>query len=321
SNQTTDYVSLNGSLVAKRASAIGKNQWTTTYEHTDALRSPRYETSATGTLTRAELYTPYGEPGDGKYVQAPGYTGHVTDAATHLTYAQQRYYDPVRGGFLSVDPVPTDPNTGANFNRYWYASDNPYRFRDPDGRYRCGDKASCDAGQMITDGLTKAQQAFSPKSKAYAKLAGEMKAFGTQNDGNNVTVKANNNPNDLSAAARGSGDPKTGMITLTINLQSIKQEGLSPAEGQATVVAAGMHELKHGQDDLKAGHLPRNPSEEFWHEVRGVRAETPVWQGLGVDDPDGTWTHSSGLNMNAVYGEAQRSTDSWCPNGVCGGGP
>ncbi|MBS0499021.1 MAG: RHS repeat-associated core domain-containing protein, partial [Proteobacteria bacterium] len=133
SNQTTDYVSLNGSLVAKRASAIGKNQWTTTYEHTDALRSPRDETSASGALTRAELYTPYGEPGDGKYVQGPGYTGHVTDAATHLTYAQQRYYDPVMGRFLSTDPVQAD-DKGGDFNRYWYANNNPYRFTDPDGR-------------------------------------------------------------------------------------------------------------------------------------------------------------------------------------------
>jgi hypothetical protein len=27
-----------------------------------------------------------------------------------------------------------DPNSGGNFNRYWYANDNPYGFTDPDGR-------------------------------------------------------------------------------------------------------------------------------------------------------------------------------------------
>ena len=36
--------------------------------------------------------------------------------------------------FLSVDPVKTDQRDGANFNRYWYANNNPYRFTDPDGR-------------------------------------------------------------------------------------------------------------------------------------------------------------------------------------------
>ena len=46
----------------------------------------------------------------------------------------QRYYDPQIGRFLSVDPVTADSATGANFNRYKYAANNPYRFTDPDGR-------------------------------------------------------------------------------------------------------------------------------------------------------------------------------------------
>jgi hypothetical protein len=40
----------------------------------------------------------------------------------------------VLGRFLSADPVPANPNTGASFCRYCYANDNPYRFTDPDGR-------------------------------------------------------------------------------------------------------------------------------------------------------------------------------------------
>jgi uncharacterized protein RhaS with RHS repeats len=47
---------------------------------------------------------------------------------------QQRYYDPEVGRFLSVDPVGVDVATGANFNRYWYGNNNPYRYIDPDGR-------------------------------------------------------------------------------------------------------------------------------------------------------------------------------------------
>jgi uncharacterized protein RhaS with RHS repeats len=47
---------------------------------------------------------------------------------------QQRYYDPQIGRFLSVDPVTANSGTGANFNRYWYANNNPYKFTDPDGR-------------------------------------------------------------------------------------------------------------------------------------------------------------------------------------------
>jgi RHS repeat-associated protein len=57
-------------------------------------------------VTRIERYTPYGEPGDGVMDQGPGYTGHVTDALTGLSYAQQRYYDPLLGRFLSPVILP-----------------------------------------------------------------------------------------------------------------------------------------------------------------------------------------------------------------------
>ena len=43
----------------------------------------------------------------------------------------------VHARFLSVDPMPVDPNSGQNFNRYYYVSNNPYKYIDPDGRYTC----------------------------------------------------------------------------------------------------------------------------------------------------------------------------------------
>src|SRR5690606_2118486 len=60
---------------------------------------------------------------------------HRMDAASKLVYMQQRYYDPVIGRFLSVDPVAASSVNGTNFNRYWYGNNNPYRFTDPDGRW------------------------------------------------------------------------------------------------------------------------------------------------------------------------------------------
>jgi uncharacterized protein RhaS with RHS repeats len=58
---------------------------------------------------------------------------------------QQRYYEPIAGRFLSVDPVTTDDETGGHFNRYAYANNNPFRFIDPDGRSPC-------TGTLIKDG-------------------------------------------------------------------------------------------------------------------------------------------------------------------------
>ncbi|MGH8049970.1 MAG: RHS repeat-associated core domain-containing protein, partial [Arenimonas sp.] len=138
-NKKTDYIHFNGRLVAERSAALtGTTAQTTTYVnsylHTDSLGSPVAKTSQTGAITKIERYTPYGEPSDQTYDQGPGYTGHVTDSLTGLSYAQQRYYDPLIGRFLSVDPIETDPNTGASFNRYNYANNNPYKFTDPDGR-------------------------------------------------------------------------------------------------------------------------------------------------------------------------------------------
>jgi len=49
-----------------------------------------------------------------------------------------RYYDPVALRFLSPDPVYVDSGTGGNFNRYWYANNNPYTYTDPDGRHPTG---------------------------------------------------------------------------------------------------------------------------------------------------------------------------------------
>ncbi|TDR47593.1 RHS repeat-associated protein [Tahibacter aquaticus] len=106
------------------------------YYHTDALGSPAAETDAVGTISTIKrlYYEPYGGPLDGIYSDKPGYTGHVADSTTQLNYMQQRYYDPMLGRFLSVDPVEVNKQTGASFNRFAYAGNNPYTFTDPDGR-------------------------------------------------------------------------------------------------------------------------------------------------------------------------------------------
>jgi hypothetical protein len=41
----------------------------------------------------------------------------------------------VAARFLSVDPVPAQNADGGNFNRYHYAAGNPFKYRDPDGRF------------------------------------------------------------------------------------------------------------------------------------------------------------------------------------------
>lgn len=107
---------------------------TVTYYHTDALGTPVMESNAAGTVTYTREHRPYGEQALGAAKHGPGFTGHVGDADTGLTYMQARYFDPASGRFLSNDPVEPDLNSGSNFSRYMYANNNPYKFIDPDGR-------------------------------------------------------------------------------------------------------------------------------------------------------------------------------------------
>jgi RHS repeat-associated protein len=81
------------------------------------------------------LYEPYGAPLTTPREGAPSYTGHQYDTSTGMLYAQQRYYDPQLGVFMSPDPMAVDTTSAFNFNRYAYANNSPYKFTDPDGRF------------------------------------------------------------------------------------------------------------------------------------------------------------------------------------------
>jgi len=118
-------------LIATCCGAVAADQ--VTYFHTDAQGSIVALSDESGEIIERRYYEPYGAVLDAA-VEGPGYTGHVHDGATGLVYMQQRYYDAVLGRFLSVDPIAAITSTGTDFNRYVYASSNPYRFIDPDGR-------------------------------------------------------------------------------------------------------------------------------------------------------------------------------------------
>ncbi len=128
-----EYIYLQGSLLLQRRRPIGDNTATLLYQHTDALGSPVVVTDQNRTIHQTSQYEPYGKLLNRPMNPSINYAGHFTDPATGLSYMQQRYFDPGIGQFLSVDPVTVD-SAGGNFNRYWYANNNPYRFTDPDGR-------------------------------------------------------------------------------------------------------------------------------------------------------------------------------------------
>ena len=120
------------------------------FHHHDALGNTVVTTGANGEVLWFEQTEPYGKTlgrrnvrGSGLAVDPfheeegrsrPGYTGHVRDGATGLTYMQARHYSPELGRFLSNDPIGVNLSSPQSFNRYAYANNNPYRYVDPDGQ-------------------------------------------------------------------------------------------------------------------------------------------------------------------------------------------
>lgn len=116
----------------------------TTWIHPDHLGSPQAGTgegdgSNPGSIVFREQYKPFGEAivNPSQLEDQGGFTGHIKDKATGLNYMQARYYDPVIGRFLSVDPVDF-MGSGYNpayFNRYAYSGNDPINNLDPDGQF------------------------------------------------------------------------------------------------------------------------------------------------------------------------------------------
>ncbi|MGZ3182660.1 MAG: RHS repeat domain-containing protein [Telluria sp.] len=123
----TKYIYLHNHLLAD------DNRSSQTYYHTDGLGSPLFNTTATGSVVNKSYYEPYGKVAAGDQ-QTFGFGGHLNASDLGLIYMQQRFYDPVAGRFLSVDPVATGSSSDSSFGRYAYANNNPYKYIDPDGR-------------------------------------------------------------------------------------------------------------------------------------------------------------------------------------------
>lgn len=166
STGTTNFIYLGTKLLARKDTHGGA---TTTYVYADGQGTPLVEMDASGNVTNAFDYMPYGSQAMGLPQDGPGYTGHVHDAASGLVYMQARYYDPVLGRFLSVDPVQPGAGNAFNFNRYDYANNSPIVNVDPDGWQS--------VGEMINSGA----EGCGPVSCAgYAVLSAAWKLTGAE---------------------------------------------------------------------------------------------------------------------------------------------
>ena len=172
----TDYIRAAGLTIARVRDGV------VTYPHHDHLGSPVAATDASGAVSWREDRTPFGEQRQSPAGNADdiGFTGHIDDAATGLTYMQARYYDPVIGRFLSADPVGFAHGGPTYFNRYAYVGNDPINATDPTGMCT-GSRITNDDGTCAstggfttgTSGIVQGMQIDQAVGEAFVQASGE----------------------------------------------------------------------------------------------------------------------------------------------------
>lgn len=299
---------LAGSVVAIREAGVSDDSNPQLkYQHTDALGSPVAVTDAAGTVIDRTNYEPYGAAINKPAYDGIGYTGHVMDGATGLTYMQQRYYDPGIGAMLSVDPVTAyDSGDWRQFNRYAYAFNNPYRFTDPDGRQVAArpedfnnpttiEQSAAFLG-LVSDGLEAVDQvmtAMGPQGSGLSKLsvaplarmakplAAEAKAAAqlAKNvaQGAKAEAKVAAELGAEVAGKRVTLEASTGqrsvadIVTKGKGVVEVKSGGATLSSGQKAVKAdidAGRSVTPRGQNAADAGLTPNQPVQMKCYDVK-----------------------------------------------------
>ena len=124
-------------IAALCAAASAQTTDVVTYYHTDATGSIRMITDANGQVIERHDYMPFGEEWPAaSSSERRLYVGKERDQETGLDYSGARYYAPGSGRFTSPDPIAADALrivSPQRWNRYAYATNNPFTYGDPDG--------------------------------------------------------------------------------------------------------------------------------------------------------------------------------------------
>ncbi len=126
------YYYIYGLGLVSRIDAGGNAQ----FYHYDSRGSTIAMTDASGKITEAYAYDPFGRPINGqlsdnrfRYLGRHG----VMDEENGLLYIRARYYSTKRGRFTTKDPTTGKDGDSQSMNRYIYALNNPVRLIDISG--------------------------------------------------------------------------------------------------------------------------------------------------------------------------------------------
>ena len=111
----------------------------------DVLGSVRQMADASGDVTFAQSYDPYGVVLGTSHTALGtpyGFTAEQTDP-TGMIYLRARYYAPEMGRFMSRDTWGGNVNSPLSYNKWIYTEVNPINRTDPSGLMPSGPRTSC----------------------------------------------------------------------------------------------------------------------------------------------------------------------------------
>jgi len=134
-----DYIYRDGLLLA------AETPQGTRHLHLDHLGTPRLVSDTLGQQKAYHVYYPYGEEATAfnQDTVREKFTGHERDlgnpagAGDDLDYMHARFFGPLTGRFLSIDPVidvKRSLKQPQGWNRFAYVQGNPIRYTDPNGK-------------------------------------------------------------------------------------------------------------------------------------------------------------------------------------------
>jgi RHS repeat-associated protein len=169
---STSYVTGPGGLPLEQISGT-----TVYYYHQDQLGSTRAMTDSSGVVQSSYSYDPYGNltASTGTLANPIQYAGQYVDSESGLYYLRARYYEPVTGQFLTIDPVVARTRAP-----YAYTADSPLNGRDPSGlcwpAWACGVENA--VGGAVQTGVRTAANWVSDNSDTLTHVASVLAIVG-----------------------------------------------------------------------------------------------------------------------------------------------